>query len=121
MTEQSVILIIEDDLELGRLVEEILQYNGYATLLLPDGYQAVEWLQNQTPSIIFLDLHLPGISGLKILENIRSSERLKDIAVYIMTANIILAKLASKKADGVLSKPFKIDEILKIAGAHVPS
>ena len=91
------ILMIEDDSGHARLIERNLR-RGHITNeieVISDGYEAVEYLlkengyvnQNPAPPImILLDLNLPGLSGLQVLERIKSDERTRHIPVIILTS-----------------------------------
>ncbi len=78
-----------------------------------NGEAALELLQNQEalPSLIFLDLKMPGISGIDTLRRIRADERLRNIRVIIMTNSILASDKSASfaaGADGFLHKEFDV-------------
>ena len=101
MTMQSKpnILLVEDTTEHAVLVRRALESGQLKPRLyvVTDGKAALDFLFNQgdyhdkeanpTPDIILLDLRLPKIHGLKVLERIKSDERLKNIPVAVLTAS----------------------------------
>ena len=98
LTDEPIkILMVEDDAGHARLIERNLR-RGHITneiKVIPDGYEAVEYLFNDggyvgqkpaPPLLILLDLNLPGLSGLQVLERIKSDERTRHIPVIILTS-----------------------------------
>lgn len=108
------ILVVEDDAELGKIVVEILSYAGFEVEHIRSGAAALERLRAEPPDALLLDLHLPSLSGDKLLEIIRADEQLKHLKVAVMTADSYLAASLAKRADRVYLKPLRIaayDEI----------
>lgn len=85
ITGSPKILIIEDDPAIKRAFEFILGKNGYETLSASDGKTALQLAMDQHPNLIILDLMIPEISGLKILQKIRESEKMNKALVFIFT------------------------------------
>jgi CheY-like chemotaxis protein len=108
---QPEVLIVEDAPEIGAIFAEILQMDGMKVEVIMDGALALERLENLTPDLILLDMHLPNVSGLEILDYIRASERLKSVKVIAVTANALLAADLDDKADLTLLKPVTFDQI----------
>ena len=74
------ILIIEDDLHIGNMLEETLTAEGYSVLRAFSGTEALLVLSKKTPDLVLLDLMLPGLSGEELLPKI------KDIPVIVVSA-----------------------------------
>jgi two-component system, OmpR family, response regulator len=113
MSEPIPILIVEDDREIGTLVEELLSREGYAPRLVRSGAELDTSLaQDGLPGLIVLDLMLPGEDGLSICRRLRSSI---DVPVIMLTAKrddidrIVGLELG---ADDYLGKPFNPRELL---------
>ena len=68
----QTILIIDDDISIGNLEEEVLERAGYATLRAYSGTEALLLLKSVHPSLILLDLMLPGLSGEELLPLIKN-------------------------------------------------
>lgn len=75
MAEISV-LVVEDETALRVIYERILTKIGCEVLLARDGQQALDILEQHTPDLIFLDMLLPGVNGVKVLEAISRTPRL---------------------------------------------
>ena len=108
-------LIVEDDEELQDVFSEALFQAGYTITLYSDGESALEYLDQEKPQLLLLDLHLPKRSGREILTHIRSSERLSDISVIIASADPSLADILSQEADLVLIKPISFTQLRDLA------
>lgn len=110
-------LIIEDDPKLGRIFSAALGQVGFEVAWDEDGTRYKKILQTTSPSVIFLDAHLPFASGADILDEIRADERWQDIPVVLVTADIALSKSLAKKADISLLKPVSVSRIQEIGSA----
>lgn len=87
MIEGQVILVVDDDLTLRELYAERLKQEGYAVIEAGDGDEAVKKAQ-ENPSLIILDIMIPKINGIDVLQKIKSDEKTKNIPIIILTALI---------------------------------
>jgi CheY-like chemotaxis protein len=100
------LLIVDDDPNQLTLFTLMLRHLPYRLLTAMEGYQALDMIKHERPSIVLLDLALPGISGLEILQSIRADQRFNDVKIILMTA--ALTRLTSGDvalADDVIRKP----------------
>lgn len=100
-------LIVDDDEDMRRLLKARLDADGYEVAAVPNGEASLQWLQHDTPDVMFLDLAMSGMSGLEVLKHIR--EQGFDVAVILTTArgSIDVAIEALRiGADDYLRKPF---------------
>ena len=103
------IMIVDDDMNIGNMLEEVLTKENYQVLQAYSGTEAVMLLDKETPDLILLDLMLPGLTGEEVLPKI------KNIPVIVMSAktgvsdkvNVLLAGAAD-----YVTKPFEIKELL---------
>lgn len=103
------ILIIDDDLSIGNMVEEVLQKEGYSTMRAYSGTEALLILSSDTPDLILLDLMLPGLNGEEILP------KMKDIPVIVVSAKVGVddkVNLLMSGAADYITKPFDTKELL---------
>lgn len=106
------ILLIEDDSLLGQGLQASLQLEGYAVDWLQDGETAWAALRTDTFDLVVLDLGLPGVPGLELLQRLRKQGN--DVPVLILTARDAPADRVTgldEGADDYLVKPFDIDEL----------
>lgn len=104
-------LIIEDDTKLADFFSEALQAVDIESERVYDGQLALDRLAESNPQIILLDLHLPHISGLKIVEQVRSSNHLKNTRIIVTTGDPRLADEVREKVDLVLDKPVGFEQL----------
>ncbi len=114
-------LIIEDDKDLARIFSEALLQAAFETEIIRDGQAALERLAEVTPVVVVLDLHLPHVSGKKILRQIRADERLAKTRVILATADPRMAQNLRDDADVVLLKPVSFEQLYFLAGRMRPS
>ncbi len=101
------ILVVEDD-ELNRkLFQSILFEAGYDVLVAADGDEAIEITRKERPSLILMDIVLPGKSGLEVLKILKNEGLLRDSKVYALTATY-LSDDDSSCFDGIITKPIRI-------------
>lgn len=103
------ILVIEDDIYIGNMVEEALRKNGYGVSRAYSGTEALLVIKDAVPDLILLDLMLPGLSGEEVLPKI------KNIPVIIVSAKTAIddkVELLSGGAVDYITKPFDIRELL---------
>ncbi len=108
------ILIADDDADLRITLSEVFQRRGYRTTLAADGREAVELVQStRTIHLAILDIHMPRLSGLEALEEIRRLQ-VPQLPCILMTAKLDLdiQQRARALADSpVLSKPFALSTL----------
>ncbi len=103
------ILIIDDDIYIGNVMEEALIKEGYQVLRAYSGTEAIYVLSASTPDLILLDLMLPGLSGEEVLSQI------KGIPVIVVSAKIDVddkVALLLGGATDYITKPFEMKELL---------
>jgi CheY-like chemotaxis protein len=114
-------LVIEDHEHTATIFSAALSTAGYAPEIISDGEEAINYLSKADPALIVLDLHLPQVSGEKILKFIREDERLKTTRVILATADPLLADTLSSDANLVLIKPISFDQLSELAKRLHPS
>lgn len=107
------IIIIEDDVSLGRFLELELNHEGYNSSIEKDGRAGLERLEKEEFDLLILDVMLPSLNGMEILRRLRQAE--KDIPVIMLTArDQVMDKVMGLDlgADDYMTKPFAIEELL---------
>jgi len=106
-TQNPKVMLVEDDVALVKMYSSKLKKDGYTVLTAFTGDEALNLIQKDKPDIILLDIMLPDIPGLQVLEKVKRTNKLKDIPVLILTVlpEIIALKKAIKLgAEGYLIK-----------------
>jgi len=107
------ILVVDDDQDSVELVEKILKKDGYRVVSLTDGRKVDEELRKNEIHLAVVDLKMPEVSGLDVVEMIRHHD--SDCAVILMTGYATLDSAVSALRGGVvdyLRKPVREDELL---------
>lgn len=105
----STILVIDDDIHIGNLLEEALSGEGYSVIRAYSGTEALLVLSNAKPDLILLDLMLPGLSGEELLPKIC------DIPVIVVSAKAEVSDKVGLLLNGAadyITKPFELPELL---------
>lgn len=85
--EERHVLVADDEAHIGRIIKIKMEQGPFRVSLAFDGQEAVDILEQEDPvDAVVLDLMMPRLSGLDVLERIRSTERLKEIPCIILTA-----------------------------------
>lgn len=103
------ILVVDDDINIGNMLEEVLTKEGYRVSRAYSGTEALYVLSSQKPDLILLDLMLPGLDGKELLP------RIKDIPVIVVSAKTATEDKVTLLLEGAadyVTKPFDIQELL---------
>ena len=114
-TTRSTILVVDDETEICDLVSYNLSREGYKVVSENDGQAGLERVFAAPPDLLVLDLLLPKLSGLEVLDAIRSEPRTKQLPVLVLTARSTeMDKLVGfeRGADDYLTKPFSPKELV---------
>jgi CheY-like chemotaxis protein len=106
------VLIIDDDPEIRRLISDALTMDGFSILSAGDGSAGLAMALQLLPNVILLDLTLPGRSGLDVLRTLKAQGATRSIPIIVVTADAAASASGDLAlADGVLHKPFDLDEL----------
>jgi len=103
------ILIVDDDIHIGNMLEEVLLKEGFAVSRAYSGTEALLLLTTARPNLVLLDLMLPGLSGEEVLK------KLQGIPVIVISAKVDVdskVELLLSGAADYVTKPFEIRELL---------
>jgi CheY-like chemotaxis protein len=108
------ILVVEDDPSVRGLLESLLQGEGYSVVTASDGIGGLVKVAASRPALILLDVMMPDLGGIRVLEELQADPATADIPVLIVTGKLdALAALTSMVgADNVLPKPFAVAQLL---------
>ena len=106
------VLLVEDDLQLARIVNRILISKGYEVVLVDDGLKAVEEVKKKDFDLYLIDINIPNISGLELVRYIR--ELKEDGFIIMITASVdeyYFEKAYEYGCDDYIKKPFHLKEL----------
>ena len=105
------ILIVDDDAALRWMVASFLEQEGYTVQTASSGAAALDQIERQRPSLILLDMNLPGIDGWELAKTLR--ERNLNIPIVVMTAAAEARMWASQiGAAAYVAKPLSLPQLL---------
>ena len=116
-SQKDPIFVVDDDQGILESFDAMLG-DDYHLIMIDNGAEAIERVGNQNPSLLFLDIKIPGHNGLEVLANLR--EKGIDIQVVVVTALAQDHYQETAEKYGVykyLHKPLDVDEIQEIARA----
>ena len=100
-----LILIVEDDTSVRNLITTTLKAHDYRYLTAPNGQTAILEASSHNPDIVLLDLGLPDIDGVEVIEKIRTWSNMPIIVISARSED-------TDKIDDYLTKPFSVEELL---------
>ncbi|MCV6587524.1 MAG: response regulator [Marinobacterium sp.] len=102
------VLIIEDESAMAKAIQRTLRRSRCNTVVAQDGFQAGCMLEKMIPSLVILDLSMPGLNGFDVLRYIRHQPALVEIPVLVLSAlpDSQLQRAMDLGATEVMSKPF---------------
>src|ERR1700730_6575513 len=109
------ILVIDDEADMRFAVRMLLERSGHSVVEAENGESALARIDEGRPDLVLLDMRLPGMDGIQILQKIR--EKQKDLPIIMVTGygNVELAEQAIQLgADHYLSKPFHNKELIEV-------
>jgi two-component system, cell cycle response regulator DivK len=111
----ELILIVEDNEKNRKLVRDILTFTGYTTIETETGEEGVRLARERCPSLVLMDIRLPGIDGVEALRRLRAEQTTRGIPVMAMTASVMSEdrqKIMAAGFDGYQSKPINVTDFV---------
>ncbi len=109
----KTILVVEDDEDIGAFIVQALTLETpYEALLVADGSQASKVVKTLKPSLFLLDYQLPDITGIKLYDQLHTTDGLEDIPAIIISANAPAKEMRNRKITHI-SKPFELTDLLQ--------
>lgn len=111
MLYQPTILVVDDEPQILRLVGSRLEADGFAVLAAGDGAHGIELFEAESPDAVVLDLMMPDVDGLEVLQHIRERS---NVPVVLLTARSTASEVVhglNAGADDYVTKPFNPDEL----------
>jgi two-component system KDP operon response regulator KdpE len=108
---KQLILVVDDEPPIVRLVRAKLQADGYAVVTAARGEEALALLEDQRPDLVVLDLMMPGMDGFETLRHIREQSQLPVIMLTARAGDADKLRGLQSGADDYVTKPFNPDEL----------
>ncbi|MBF0103590.1 MAG: hybrid sensor histidine kinase/response regulator [Desulfobacterales bacterium] len=120
--EKTTIMVVDDTPANLKLLQDMLQSEGYRVLTFPRGQMALNAAAKSAPDLILLDIRMPHMDGFEVCNRLKSDDRLKEIPVIFISAlNETSDKINAFSAGGVdyVTKPFQFEEVHARVKAHL--
>ena len=111
----ELVLIIEDNEKNRKLVRDVLHVKGYKTIEAETAEAGLKLALEQSPSLILMDIQLPGMDGITALKQLKVEAKTKSIPVIAVTASAMSYKRQTMLAegfDGYQTKPISLKDFL---------
>ncbi|MBM4288938.1 MAG: sigma-54-dependent Fis family transcriptional regulator, partial [Deltaproteobacteria bacterium] len=107
------ILVVDDEPSIVQTISGILQDEGFEVLTAPDGETALHVVEEETPDLVFLDIALPGMDGLEVLQQVKEQRPLLPVVMVSAYGNVENAVKATRLgAYDFIEKPPHADKIV---------
>ncbi len=111
----ETVLIVDDNIDVVAIIQTILEASGYEALVAYNGVEALTQLSMHKPDLVMLDIMMPEMSGLEVLERMREIPNLAQVPVILLTAkaddeDLLFGYQAG--ANYYIPKPFTAEQLL---------
>jgi DNA-binding response OmpR family regulator len=115
------VLVADDEPEIVNLVRTMLEWEGYTVLDAADGEEAVACAHDRLPDLILMDVRMPKMNGLAVLESLRADP--DTVAIPVIMLSVVttypeVRKALQKGAIAYLPKPFELKEMVRSCSGH---
>jgi two-component system, OmpR family, KDP operon response regulator KdpE len=105
------VLVVDDEPGILKVVEIQLRLNGYGSITTTSGAEAIRLVREQKPDLVLLDVLMPDVTGLDVLDSVRT---FSNVPVIIFSADqSVINMAATLGASGSVPKPFKPDDLMR--------
>ncbi len=115
--EKNKILIVDDEPQIVRALELLMDRENFKIRSASDGVEALRAIEDDAPDLILLDLMMPRMDGFELCQKIRANPSWKDMVIVILTAkgrDIEREKGMALGADYYVTKPFSTREVVQL-------
>ena len=112
MTEEIIILYVEDNRENRLLVRRVLEAEGFKVQEAESAARALESIGQIVPNLILMDINMPEIDGYTLTSRLRQNPKIRGVPIIAMTANVMRGdreRTLEAGCDGYIQKPIDVD------------
>jgi len=113
--DEQTVMVVDDSVTVRKVTSRFLEREGFHVVTAKDGADAMRQLQDTVPDLMLLDIEMPRMDGFEVAKNIRSSSRLKDLPIIMITSRTGAKHRDRALALGVnkyLGKPYQEEQLL---------
>ncbi len=111
----ELILIVEDNDKNRKLVRDVLTFKSYEVIETETGEEGVRLARERCPSLVLMDIRLPGIDGMEALRQLRAEPTTREIPVMAMTASVMIEdrqRIMGAGFDAYQGKPIEVSDFV---------
>jgi DNA-binding NtrC family response regulator len=115
MSKKTTVLIVDDNIEFCKSLQDILEFKGYAVITAHDGFQALEFVKTTPVDCVLMDIKMPVMNGVETFCKLK--EIVPDLPVVMMTAFAVeelIRESLQKGAFGILKKPIDFERLFSL-------
>ena len=114
-----MILVVEDDPQVARLIALVLQRHGHTTEVVADGQTALQRVRELNPSIIFADLTIKGMNGEALCSTLKADASTRDIPYIVLSGDRDIEQKARHcGANDYMGKPFEFADLIRLVDKY---
>lgn len=106
------VVIADDEADVRTLLEKGLTSAGFTVISASDGQEALEKVESEKPNLVVLDITMPKVNGLEVLQKIKTNPQTRNLPVIMLTADQDLLRGYKYGADYYIPKPFTFNMVL---------
>ncbi len=123
MSSAKSILLVDDEAVIRRILKRALATlpREIEVCEAEDGAEALEWIDRHHFDLVVLDVKMPGMNGLDVLQRVRENEATRDLKVMMLTSENQVSDIytgLNKGATSYLTKPFDVEEVILVFESH---
>jgi len=115
LQEPRLVLVIDDDQDVARVISYIFESQGHRVITVHNGREAVEMARKHRPDLLTLDIKMPDMDGYSVIQTLRGSEETRKIPIICISIETDSGTALSRGADFYLEKPLDIDKLREVA------
>ncbi len=112
---EKTVMVVDDSVTVRKVTSRFLEREGFRVITAKDGVEALQVLQDHVPDVMLLDIEMPRMDGFEVAKNIRTSSRLKDLPIIMITSRTgekHRERAFSLGVNKYLGKPYQEDLLL---------
>jgi CheY-like chemotaxis protein len=113
LQKRGVVLVIDDDPHIRKLFRTACSAAGYSVVAVGDGTEALRRIEEDPPDAIVLDLVLPRVGGLDVLQEVRANPRTSTTPVVVVTGSSMEHRVAPDAFEWFLRKPVSPEDLVE--------
>lgn len=114
------VLVVDDDPIIRDMMVDMLEYEGFTLRVARNGLEALKILRGDEDYTVLLDVMMPTMSGTEVIEQLEADPTTRRRhKIILMSAIDKLEEVTSYKVEGIITKPFVVDDVLKALEGHV--